>query len=250
MTTITATPDNERGTIALELALTAPVTGLIRADANGTRPVRTSAGTFPTASSGTLSLVDHEAALTGAVQYRVQDAAPESTAVWTRLAGGRPRFILPSVPVYAVIADIVTEYTASRTSRSTVHEVINRQDPLIALGRLRTRRGTLAIITDTHRQAQALEEMFERGQVTMYRQAENPGMDMYLVASAVDVAPVPEAKAWRTMVTYIEVIHPLGDLLTRPDWTFQELAATGWSFDQVAQDYRSFVDLALGEAEL
>jgi hypothetical protein len=241
MTTITAAPDTDAGTITLTIVHDTPVTDLYRADANGTRPVRLPPGTLPTATSGTLTVTDHEAALTGHIEYRAGNAL-----VFTNLDGAvRPRFTLPSTPVYAVQVETVTAYSAARTSTATVHQVINRPDPLVKLGRLRPRNGSLDIICRTYAEARTLEAVFERGAIVLYRQIEHQGMDMYFHGSDVTLTPV--AGRWRVSVVYVEVTFPDGDIQTPAGWTFDALTAAGGSFNDVAQDYRSFTDLALGE---
>lgn len=241
MTTITAAPDTDAGTITLTIAHTAPVTTLYRADGNGTHPVRLPPGTLPTGATGTLTVTDHEAALTGYIEYRTDTEQTAATLDGAVL----PRFVLPSTPVYAVQVETVTNYTANRTSTSTVHEVINRPDPLLKLGRLRPRTGTLEVISATYAGTRDLEAVFERGAIVLYRQIEHQGADMYFHAEAIDT--MPASGKWRTAISYREVTWPDGDIQTPAGWTFTGLAATGGTFNDVARDYRSFVDLTLGE---
>lgn len=248
MTTLTATPNLTRGTVALRLTVTSPVVSVVRADANGTYPVRVLPGTLPTAGSGEIVIVDYEPSLSGPINYRVDDGAA-GAQVWTTLDGVKlPRFILPHLPAFQVIVETVTGHTVDRESRSTIHEVVGSEDPLIILGRLRTRRGTLTIISQDYMAAKDLESMFERGQIVMYRQPENPGLDMYLAVKS--LSKVPVADVWETRAEYVEVLRPEGFISTRAGWSFDQLAAEGVSFDQVAQDYRTFWDLTLGEKTL
>lgn len=246
MTQLTATPDKTNGAIALHIVPSGTVRSIIRADANGTRPVRLAPGTLPFNTE--TAVVDYEPSLSGSVQYRVDDGGDGASA-WATLDGVElPRFILPHLPAFQVIVQTVTAHSAGRDSRSTIHEVIGRDDPLVILGRLRSRRGTLEILAQNYRHAQDLEAIFQRGQVVMYRQPENPGLDMYLVG--VRIASVPVADVWLTTVEYVEVSFPPGDIATGAKWTFDELAKTGGSFDNVAADYRTYWDLAVNERAL
>jgi len=241
MTTITATPDTDAGTITLTIAHTAPVTSLYRADANGTRPVRLPAGVLPTAATGTLTVVDHEAAMTGYIEYRTNDAMTAATLAGAAL----PRFVLPFTPVYAVKVETVTNYAGARTSTSTAHEIIGRPDPVLNLGRLRPRVGSLEIIARTYADYRDVEAVFERGAIVLYRQTEHQGMDMYFHATG--IAPAPDGGRWRVRLDYQEVTFPDGNLQTPAGWTFDALKAAGGTFNDVAQDYRNFTDLALKE---
>lgn len=241
MTTITATPDTAAGTITLTIAHDAPVTSLYRADANGTRPVRLPAGVLPTGTAGTLTVTDHEAALTGYIEYRTNDAMTTLTLAGARL----PRFVLPFTPVYAVQVETVNNYSAARTSTSTAHEVIGRPDPVLNLGRLRPRSGSLEIITRAYAGYRDVEAVFERGAIVLYRQTEHQGMDMYFHCPG--ITATPDGGRWRVRLDYQEVTFPDGNLQTPAGWTFTALKNAGGTFNDVAQDYRNFVDLALKE---
>lgn len=246
--TTTATADLETGKITLRITGAGKVTSITRADDNGTRPVRLAAGALPTA--GAVTVVDHEPALSGMIQYRVtRDNGLESA--WATLARPGlalyPRFILPANPMYAVTVETVTDYSAGRTSSATTHEIIGRPDPVMSLGQLRPRTGTLEVFTRTYQEARNLESLFERGQVALYRQAENPGQDMYLVGTQLATKPAEDAVAWLTTITYQELLFPVGPILTRPDWTFEALAAEYPSFEDVAVKFASFHQLTIGE---
>lgn len=244
----TATADLETGKVTLRITGTERITSITRADDNGTRPVRLAAGVLP--SAGNLTVIDHEPALSGNIQYRVTRATGLE-ADWVSLAvPGRPqppRFILPANPLYSVAVETVTDYSAGRVSSSTIHEIIGRPDPVMALGQLRPRTGRLEVFTRTYQEARDLESLFERGQVAMYRQAENPGQDMYLVGTELNTSPTDEALAWLTTITYQELPFPAGPVLSRPDWTFDALAAEYATFEDVAVKFANFNQLTIGE---
>lgn len=245
-----AVSDVENGRVTLTITPPGQVLGIVRADDNGTRPVRLPAGTLPAAAP--LTVTDFEPALSGQVQYRVKTSLEELTA-WTTLARPglpmAPRFILPHNPLYAVVVETVTDYSAARTTSATVHEIIGRPDPILALGLMRPRAGRLEVFSRTYQDARDLESLFERGQVAMYRQPENPGADMYLVALDLETRQ-EEQVAWITTINYQEVNAPAGDVLTRMDWTFDALAEAHDTFEDVTRAYANFNQLTISEAGL
>jgi hypothetical protein len=229
--------------MVLSIDSTDPVLTITRSDPNGTRPVRTRAGTLPKA--GTFTITDYEPAITGQIQYRITTATAEASA-WATLGGMLPRFVMPSIPLFSVEVDNVYAYSATRESRATVHDVVGRRDPIIVQGKLGTRRGSMGIYCEDHGAAMRLTAMFERGQTVLYRQSEHQGMDMYFIP--LTVSPSPASGRWELTVSYVEMDYPAGDVQSDPDWTFAKLAATGGTFAAVATGYRTFVDLVLGEA--
>jgi hypothetical protein len=241
--TLTATPDPSSGTVALQLTSPADVLTLTRSDVNGTRPVRVPAGTIP--GSGTLTITDYEPALTGQIQYRATTATDPEASAWVTLGGGLPRFVMPSIPLYSVEVDTVYAYSAPRATRGTVHEVVGRADPIIVAGRMGTRRGTLGIVCDDHGDVLRLTSMMERGQTVLYRQSDNPGMDMYFYP--LGVAPAPSSGKWELSVDYVELAYPSGPVQSDPSWTFGKLARTATTFAKVSTDYADFNALTLNE---
>lgn len=243
MATLTATPVPGTGAVRLTIdAGTDTVRSILRADANGTRPVRVQPAALPR--SGTFTLTDWEPALAGPVMYRLSTDAKAGGSVFLDAVGGvLPRFLAPAQPVYSLEVGTVHHYEADRAGRSTVHPGINRTAPLVVLGALEPRTGTLAAAFDTYTEARELETLFEAGQTMMYRQAENPGQDMYFIASS--VRSVPEDGAWTVEIAYVEVAFPSSPLPSS-SWSFGALAATGTSFDAVVGAFRSFRALAVG----
>lgn len=226
---------------------TSAVTKLVRADSNGTRSVRVFNGTWPSSATEELVVIDYEPSLVGAVEYRLSTAT-ENLSEWTTMEDGTnylPRFNLPAIPFYSAEVKTVYTYDAARASRATVHAILGRNDPIIIQGRLETRRGSMSCVFESHAEAIAFIQILERGQAVFYRQAEHAGLDMYFVAS--DVQTAPQDNLWTVIVSFIEVDSPRTGLAAAGNWTFEKLAKTGNSFDQVAMDYRSFTELTLGE---
>jgi len=246
MTTITATPDPATGQITVTIAKTEAITSLIRADVNGTRPVRAPAGVFPSAgTSGTITIVDHEAAFNGSVVYRAGTAAPR----WTGFTGPQqPRFTLPFTPEITLAVDAVDTYSAGRESASTVHEILGREDdPIVVAAGMRSKRGTLEIILDSYAQAAELENLLSLGKPIMYRQSENPGQDLYFHASNISIAS--DVPHWKVSASFVGIRPPVGDRAAFGTWTFTTLAALpSGTFGTVAAGYDSFDTLTSGEA--
>lgn len=242
---ITLTPDLEAGTVTIRLENANGVSQILRADANGTRPVRLRAGELPGA--GVVTVTDYEPAISGGLMYRVVSTEPELEPAWTTLDGADlPRFIIPAIPTLAVVAELVHGYSASRPSRSIFHEIIDREDPLVAAATSGSRRGTLDVWFESYPSAKDLDDLLSRGVVVMYRQAEHPGMDMYFHAESTDITP--DETCWKLSIGYREVAFPPGNVLALPSWTFAKLATTGGTFTDVRNDYRSFAELTINEA--
>lgn len=244
---LTLTPDQRTGSVELNLSTAAGVTAIVRADINGTRPVRLERGTLP--ATGKLTVTDWEPALSGLIQYRLIGPVLEDSA-WTALPKAElPRFVIPSIPQFSVIAQAVTEYSAARQSRSVFHKVIGRAAPLVAEGELEPRTGTLTCLFDTYAEAKDLEDLLERGQTVMYRQQEHPGLDMYFHPERVSINPDPETETWTLAIDYIEVAFPAGAVLSAAAWTFDALAKKYPSFEAVTDAYSSFHNLTIGETK-
>jgi hypothetical protein len=244
VTTITAVPNITDGTVLVTIVKTEAITSLIRADSNGTRPVRVQAGSLPSAgTSGTLTFTDYEAAFSGPVSYRAGTAAP----AWTSFPGKpKPRLTIPVQPTLALWIDNVHGYDARRESAGTVHDVIGRDSPIVVEGRLRSRRGRLEMIVPTHLDALELEALLERGKTLHLRQSQHRGMDMYFFAS--NATKEPQEGLWKVTAEYVEVDAPLSDRAAFGSWTFGTLAAVpGATFGNIAMAYGDFNDLEVNE---
>lgn len=244
MATITARPAASTASVHLTIDAGADtVQRILRADANGTRPVRVQPNALPR--SGTFTLTDWEPALAGPVMYRLTtSAASQASALVASVGSLLPRFLVPTLPRYALEVETVHEYDSARSSRTTTHPGINRTTPLVVLGGMGARTGKLASVFQTYQEAAALASVLSAGQVVMYRQTEHVGQDMYFSPEDLEIAP-EEGNAWAMTVSYTEVPAPVGDLLAS-DWTFSKLAATGGTFDLVAESYDTLLALVAG----
>lgn len=228
-------------------AVSIGVTGIIRADAAGTRPVRLpSASIFSTA--GGAKLTDWEPALGGRVEYRLQAPNLTTSSAWVGPVGpSGPVFSLPFTPGVRCFPDAVTRLDSARDSGARFHPVIGREDPLVVTGRLGAGRGTLQVLAETRDGLVGLEEVLAFGDPVHYRQSEHFGLDMYFIAERVAVSADPEEGTWVMNLDYARINYPEGVLQENPGWSFETLARSPLdNFTSVAMAYPSFAALAAG----
>lgn len=221
-----------------------PPTPLVitRTDVNGTNRVRLYADQEPIA--GALTVVDAEAALRGGLTYTVVDASGQVTAS-TSLDGLVAGPWL-GVPVRADLGrrlDAVVDLRADRQQRGSVHDVIDRDDPVVTRRRLGRRRGTLLLTAADHGAAQAIADLYAFGETVQLRQPDHDRLDLYHEAQRVTVTR--EAAGWRVEVDYVEVAAPTAPLQGSAGWTFDDVTAFG-TFADVRAAFATFSDLTAG----
>lgn len=236
---------------------------LTRTDSNGSRiPVRTTAGLLPTdpgPEESTLVVEDHEYALTGTIDYTVtgQDTTTgdpvtaSATITPTGSAGIEGFLTVPQRPTYDSILFMVTGYEESRPSQTTVHPVIGRPDPLVTIGVLGTRRGTLSLFAPTYYYAQQYAHVYSLGMTVLYRQSDYRDLDLYHVATdSVQIAPYQINQGlpirWEVRVPYVEVNRPGGPISGSPLWSYDRLALTMPTYDAVVAEYATYDALTVG----
>lgn len=252
MTTLTATPSGVTpGAVVLEVDATptdAPVI-ITRVDANGAAPVRLLAGQAPI--SGSLTVTDHEAALSGLIRWDVLDSAGVTTSTTLTLEGTVPGPLIAAVqlPGQACAPRAVTGYASRRTSSSVVHWVEDRADPVVILRRARTREGSLTVWASSYADAADIMGVTAPGVLLHLRQPDHPGMDMYFVT--LDAEPSPETLTaagwvWTVRLNYVEVKVPAVPLLGAAGWTFADLTAGYPTFSAVRSAFVDFGALTIG----
>lgn len=224
-----------------------PVT-ITRTDANGTHLVRLRAGQAPI--GGALAVTDYEAALTGPIVYDVAESTGAHAAASTTLAGveSLPRFAGVQMPQHSVTAEMVTGYSAARLTGSSTYPVIGRPHPIVVLGAGRTRQGTLEAWCSTFARALALQSTLSAARVVQFRQANQPGMDMYLTVDAVTIEPIErmaDGWRWRARIDYSETLYPSLPLLGDAGWTLDDVAGLG-TYAAIRSDYADLADLLAG----
>lgn len=245
MSTLTATAQPATATIALTVTATAPVTRILRSDTMGTRPVRAQAGTFPI--TGTTVLIDHEPALSGTVTYTLDDGAAGASATAT-LGLDESWLTVPVTPARSRRLDLVTDLDSRQESGTILHNVIGRADALVTLGPLRLRSGRLELWTPTAGEARAIAALYGLGETVHLRQP-IASLDMYHVATSVDVAPQREQttpRRWAAVVEYQEVDWPRGDQRGTLGYSYDDVLADHADYASLALVVPTYVDLALG----
>lgn len=238
MTTLTVSLLEGGGAAVLDLVPWGQVTGITRTDANGSTPLRVPAGTFPR--STPLQLVDWEAALGSPVRYTADGVSATVT-----LPAGNPWFVAPLRPAMSLQVEAVTSYSAARAALGTIHQVVDRPDPLVALGRLGTRAGNLTAWVPDHAAGDALADLIDRAGVVFYRQSENPGMDMYFVSTGMQLTPA-DPDGWQLSVSYQEISRPVSPVDTAR-WTFGDVSHSFASFRNVSTNYADFESLSFND---
>lgn len=238
MTTITAYTNPDGASVTLTVTATGTVAAITRSDANGNASVRVPAGLLPTAASFTV--VDYEAALTGAVTYTCGDVAI------VYLPATQPWLVFPLRPSESLQLEMVTNYSAGRVSLGTLHQVPDRTDPLAALGRLTQRTGQLQILCSTYAAVRALENGLDLSGVGMLKEAEHAGLDMYFIPNGTSPEYDADTEAWTLSVDYTEIARPTSPI-SPTVWTFGTVATSYSSFANVTSNYEDFEMLSLND---
>lgn len=250
MTTIASTPNTANGSVSLDFTLTGSITKVIRSNVNGAEELRVSEGQLPSAASGTMILVDFEAAH-GLNIYTAYDLTGAVVAsAWGTLDIGNPWISVPVMPQYSEQVETIVQFGSSREAATTVHRPLGRPDSLVVMGKLGDRTGSLQIFCSTYADARKLERIFERGEVVQLRQRVE-GMDFYFTVTSIPVAPFSvqgeDATRWSLTINYVEVRRPIGNLSGAYGWTFDELAAQFPSYDYVTPAFTDYDALTLGD---
>lgn len=250
MVSLTATAQPGTASVLLEVdaATDGPVV-ITRTDANGTNPVRLRVGQEPIA--GSLTVIDYEPALNGALSYDVVDASSASASATLDPGLGItvPQLTAVQLPQLSAAPQLVTGYTAGRQSASAVLRVVNRADPVVLFGPTRTREGRLDTWCADHETALDVAEVLTKAKVVLFRQGDHPGLDMYFVASHVETQPlqrVIDGWRWQTSCDYVEVRNPSLPLLGAAGWTFGDLATEYATFGAVRAAFDDFGAVLVG----
>lgn len=223
---------------------------LTRTDANGTSAVRLQDGQDLV--GGVLLATDYEAALSGPITYTAtltpSEFASTTTALNMDIGLGRSLYIM-SVPVYPMYTEwvvLVTGWDMNRETTSTIHNVINRPDPIATLGRLRLRRGTLEITVGDYSDATRLASLYDRGEVVLLRQTHLLGADLYHVLSGqVSITP-GDLRTWNVSVDYTEVSRPTAPLAGGSGWTYERSAEFNTTYLASSLEFATYADLFIG----
>lgn len=245
MTTVALTPLPTQAAVRLEItdAPEGAVT-ISRTDINGTGTVRLYAGQEPI--SGDLTATDYEPALNGTITYSVTDASGAITSqTMTSLGVIVPWLGVPVLPGFNTPLLLVLDYTASRGTTTTLHTIVDRADQVAVIGRLLGRVGRFRVRALNHGHAQAIVDLYNRGEIVQLRQPDHDRLDLTHVATRVEYVHDPERREWWVDIDYTEIAAPVGPLLGSLGWTFEDVAVYG-TFDAVRRDFATFADLLVG----
>lgn len=251
MTAISASVNSARPQVLLDIdrGTGAGDLWLWRSDAAGSRPVRLYAELDTTAQ--TFQLVDYEPAL-GIVEYSLntRDAtgftgAGSTTTVDVTAAGHvLPTFSLPFRPSMLATVPSVTRWEGPRAAPIDVHDLIGERYPLVGLRPLSGRRGSMTALVYGWDGFRNLEALLELGEVVHYREADNNGMDTFMVIR--ELTPVQvTGRLWEVTIGYVEVAPPVGDRY-QVDWRFGVLPANYATYADLTANYATFGHLATG----
>lgn len=245
---------HELGAARLTLNTDFAVDTITRSDANGTAGVRLREGILPALPAVDLVVDDFEAAA-GLVTYTASglaagDPARRAFTVSGQMSLETPWLGVPIMQSYAQPIDAVLTYGAGVAGRTTVHEPPGREDPIVILRKMGTRRGSMELWAGLFSRTTDILRALKRGEVMMLRQGENAGQDMYFVAESAGINTLSEEgeeSQFSVTVDYVEVARPAGFIASAPGWDFAQLAASAEDFLQIATRYQDFQSLALDE---
>lgn len=236
-----------------------PIATVMRTDAAGTRTLRTETGTLPS-SATTLVLPDYEYSLeagdtptytvyVGSLAYATVTADPNTdTGLLTLASPTRPTAGLELNDDEGAAGSVLATYEDTRAGQHTVHQVIDRTDPIVILrpGSLRT--GTLTISCPDRTTARTVQDALSAGDVLQLRQSDVPDLTMYFVTTSAAVTHAQDVPAagqprWSVVAQVTEVAWPTGDVVPVTVWTFDDVAAEYGDFNAVAATFATFADL-------
>lgn len=243
MSTLTATP--LVGLAAVQLvagALPAGPAVITRTDVNGQGTVRLLPSQEPI--GGALTVVDYEAALTGAISYSVDDASAT-----TELDVPFPVLAAAGRPNLRVHIAAVTDYAENTRAATDVVRVIDRDDPIIFDAPHYLPSGQLVVWAASYADAAAAAQVARSGRVLMFRQPTHVGMDRYLKVQATGIAPASERTAvtrWTVRLDVENVATPTTPLLAAAGWDMAALLAAFPTFAAAQAAFPTFAAMTVG----
>ena len=230
------------------------ITRIMRADANGTRTVRTLTGLLPSAAA-VLDVDDFEYALAGTevvyTAYRDTDAV---AATVTMPTGVTPHVVILAAPLYpsdgVVLADgsldpaaitFAITWDSTRTGRTTLHDILGRPDPIAVLRAAALQAGTITLICPDYATVKDLGAHLSNPRVFMLRQADVPGLDMYFVVTGLNPSNLDTAPHWQLLVNFAEVAWPNGGYVPVAVWTYADLASSYPDYNAVASQFVDYL---------
>lgn len=235
---ITTTLHESGAAAVITVTPSGTVNSLTRADRNGNADVRVPPGTFPTTAPFTIT--DWEAALGTSVNYTVHGYSSALT-----LPSRSPWLVTPLRPAYSMELEQVSDLSVSRSTLATIHQVVDRPDPLVSLGRLGTRTGNLDIYCEDLASATSRANILDLAGLLQLKTPEL-GLDMYFIPLGASTRQVDGATM--LSVNYQETIRPTSPI-TAGSWTFSSVSTAYPSFNTITSAYQDFEGLSLNDRD-
>lgn len=236
-------------------SLTHTITSVVRTDNNGTRTVRVPADLLPS-DDPEIVVTDYEYSLDlgDTPVYTVYDdvgAARGSVTADPNTAAGLLHLTMPTRPAAGLVLNegdddagtVLVGYDDRRVGRHTVHEVIDRADPVVVLHGGGLRGGTWTFSCPDRLTARTVQDTLASAAVLQLRQSDLPGVGGYIVATDVTTAPDPDSDRWTVTAQVTEVAWPAGPLVPITVWTYDDLAAAYGDYNAVAASFATYTDL-------
>lgn len=131
-------------------------------------------------------------------------------------------------PNLSMRLEAILEYSSSRETGSTVHNIINRADPVVVFGEHKLRKGSMEIFANSYADLLEIEAIVGTGQTLLLRQTENAGMDMYFYGVRTEQMVLfrpSDPSKWSLLVEFVETAYPYDYLLGTYGWTIADALA-------------------------
>lgn len=246
MLTITATPDPNRYSIALEVTGSGGAYVKITAEPVGRAPY--TVRPIGTSTADPLRLSDHEAPFGVQIRYTAETSTESSSILAAPLEVSgcvlsdtlRPG---SSVPV-SLLADRPHEWEA----RSAWFDVIDRRDPLVTVGPMRYRAGEWQFYAFGNTARAALLALLLPGSPLLLRTS-NPEVVDDVIGLPLRVAEDPHVSEFGGRVftvRYQGVTRTLGPFVGAGDWTYADLADHAPTYAALLPEFVTYRDLYAG----
>lgn len=244
MTAITLTTYPALAAVLIQVTA-APAGPLVieRLDANGTRPVRLLAGQAPIA--GVLTVYDYEPALTGTVTYTADGA----TATVSNVAPAGPVVASAVMPAARHRPAMVLDVDEQTRSGSTVHDPIDRPDPIVIYRDGQSATGRFTTLEISYTDAALCRSVLLTAGPVLLRQPTYPGLDRYAAILSASIRHVPDdldTRPWLVEVEYRVVDPPTDPLAGAAGWDFAALADGYATFTAAKAAFATFAGMTIG----
>lgn len=216
---------------------------LIRTDVNGTVSVRVYADLDLT---DPLTVTDHECALAGPITYTVTADAETATASVTPVTT-RTWLSFPIYPNYNIALLLGAAFEALYAPAHTVHEPLDRDDPVVVDGVFGLSAGRFEILTDTQADAAAIVAAYRRIRLAQLRVGAT-GQSLYHKVRGLGIVSVGRSAQRIVRGEFIEVGRPAGALVGTLGWTYGDTTALGLTYATAGEVFPTYADRTAGPA--